>query len=192
MNVVYESKNGMALRAIWQDISDLKNDRRRCLNGAVTYMIGRGGGVWGHDIPSLDAEIAAKTAEFERLKSTNLCAMGIKINTDQLKTAISQAINNFDGWDWTMEFSGRYFDSAPEEDDTGPGADEARQYAEDVNSAVAKCQRLGERAIEAIDAGNIKTASQLITEAADTERQFGDDPEWGRVRSIIEEMIEAD
>lgn len=72
MNVIWESKNGMALRAIWQDISDLLCDRRRCLDGAVTYLIGNGDGVWGHDaIPGLDAEIAAKKAEFERLKSTN-------------------------------------------------------------------------------------------------------------------------
>lgn len=72
MNVIWESKNGMALRAIWQDISDLLCDRRRCLDGAVTYLVGDGGGAWGHDaIPSLDTLIAAKTAEFNRLKSTN-------------------------------------------------------------------------------------------------------------------------
>ena len=73
MNVIRESKNGMAMMAIWQDISDLRDDRRRCLNGAVTYLIGRGAGVWGHDaLPALDALIAKKTAEFERLKSRNL------------------------------------------------------------------------------------------------------------------------
>lgn len=61
MNVIWESKNGMAMMAIWQDISDLREDRRRCLNGAVTYLIGRGAGVWGHDaLPALDALIAKK------------------------------------------------------------------------------------------------------------------------------------
>lgn len=114
------------------------------------------------------------------------------MNADQLKTAITQAINGFDGWYWSMEFSGRYFAEAPADDDTGQGAAEARQYAERVDSAVAECQRIGELAIEAVDAGDIETASRLINEAAYTERQFGDDPEWGRVRSMIEEMLESD
>ena len=40
------------------------------MDGAVTYLLGRGGGVWGHDaLPALDALIAKKMAEFERLKS---------------------------------------------------------------------------------------------------------------------------
>lgn len=70
MNVIRESKNGMAVMAIWQDINDLRDDRRRCIEGGVTYLIGRGDGVWGHKaLPALDALIARKTAEFKRLKS---------------------------------------------------------------------------------------------------------------------------
>lgn len=139
-------------------------------------------------------EIPIRTDAFKEIVMTFSVHQKPRANemtADNLRTAIEQAGKNFDGWDWTMMFSDVEYTSRPDDHDRSAGADEARAYDDDVEVAVAECRDFGQKAIEAINTGDLPQAIALLEDAERAERQFGDAPEWGSVlemaRSIAPE-----
>jgi len=110
--------------------------------------------------------------------------------------AIREAQETWTGWDWTEDFAGHddnpvYYSGRPADDDDGPGADQAREYAAQVESDAAGAHDQAEQAIECIDAGNYARAVVLMERASRLERQYGDDPAYGPALKLTIELAET-
>ena len=103
--------------------------------------------------------------------------------TTELIKAIETAQSNWDGADWRHEkrdAKGHIVYCEGGDDDCKTCCDAAR----DASGAI-EC---GNEAIAAIRNGDMEEAVSQINRASDIESEYGDDPTWGLVVKMIEEM----
>ena len=67
---------------------------------------------------------------------------------------------------------------------------DAADYLDDVAASATSAEEAGEEAIEAVRQGDLDAALEHAERACRIERQYGDCPVWGTLRSAIEQAIE--
>lgn len=119
--------------------------------------------------------------------------------TAEIKAALRTAISMLDaGWDWPQDFADKhgvrhvidgeaYIDDLP--DETARAA--AREYAEFVRGAYATACAYAEHALDALAAGDMTEARDLIDDAARYERETGDEAAMGRPLAMVTQRIEC-
>lgn len=105
--------------------------------------------------------------------------------------AVAAAQANWTDWDWTMLFDGNDYCGRPADDDKEPGAQEARDYADEVESSANAASELAEDACDAISEGDYGLAVELLDEASGIEQEYGDDPSYGPALRAAKALAES-